>query len=105
MPSSAVPRQATPPWLYIDITGGSRDAHHIRIRLLRDTVEVWYADRCQGIFDREVVRGWIASQQDWLISNDVLLAACPGWAAVAIRGRVPLGGVTEAVLDQLRNQV
>jgi hypothetical protein len=43
------------------VTTGGQTAL-VRFRILRDVVEIWHHDRRSGVFDREILRGWLSNQ-------------------------------------------
>jgi hypothetical protein len=78
---------------------GSSAAVEFRVRL--DTVEVWGSRmRCCGIFDREVLRSWLAAPGAALVCDEVVLTLD---RMVDVRGRVALSlpGVREWTLSEV----
>ena len=64
--------------------GGS----HVEVRIRRDFVEFWHRDRCGGVFDRRLLREWLAYPDGRLSVDDVSLVALRGEDVGLILDRV-----------------
>ena len=47
-------------------------------RIRRDTVEVWYQDRCKAIMDRGLFRMWLTDNPGLYVVDDVMWTLKPG---------------------------
>jgi hypothetical protein len=47
-------------------------------RIRRDTVEVWYQDRCQAVMDRDLFRIWLERNPGPYVVDDVMWTLTPG---------------------------
>jgi hypothetical protein len=47
-------------------------------RIRRDTVEVWYQDRCQAVLDRDIFRVWLERNPGPYAVDDVMWTLKPG---------------------------
>ena len=56
------------------------------LRLGSDTVEVWFRERCCGVFDRQEMRSWLSGGRRLLSADEVTLSLDPrsGGERVAI---------------------
>lgn len=47
-------------------------------RIRRDTIEVWYRDRCQAVMDRDLFRVWLERNPGPYVVDDVMWTLTKG---------------------------
>jgi hypothetical protein len=86
-------------------TGTGRPVR-VDVAVRTETVEVWHQDRCRAVFDRGILRVWLAHPVRALFVDDVLWAAVDGGdIALAITGAASQDGpfvLPARVYDELR---
>lgn len=84
----------------VDVGG---DVVLVEIAFHRDTVEVFCLSRNRAVFDREVLRAWLAEPEGWLTEDDVSWRDDEGELQILIEPVVawwPVGWVVGAGLRE-----
>ena len=55
----------------MEVVTMSGRAAAITFRINGDVVEVWHRDECNGVFDREALRSWLATPEMPLVAGEV----------------------------------
>ena len=92
-------------WLMIDVLDVRGRESSVEVKIRRDSVEFWYADRLQAVFDRDALRGWLSAPRDWLTRDDLSWAETDTGVALTVHERVPWWPVASQVLDELRERI
>jgi len=53
-------------------------------RIRRDTVEVWYQDRCQAVMDRDLFRAWLGGNLGPYVVDDVMWTSTEGESSALV---------------------
>jgi hypothetical protein len=98
-----------PTRVFVEVVAVTGRAAGVEFRVRLETVEVWQFDHCCGVFDREVLRGWLSGPLRPLMCDEVMLSLD---RALDVRGRVALTlpdvtawTLSEADLMNLRNRL
>jgi hypothetical protein len=77
----------------LEVVTSSGRAAAVEFRFQSDSVEVWHAQRCRGVFDRGVLQAWLTTPRNPLVANEVTFSLD---RMVDYEGRVSLSlpGVT-----------
>jgi hypothetical protein len=81
----------SPGWYGIEVMSQAGPPVSVEFRIRRDSVEVWFQDRCQAVLDRDLFGNWL--QQDlgpyavddvlWMLTEDnhvaLIIRDCGGW--------------------------
>ena len=74
-------------------------------RIRRDTVEVWYQDRCQAVMDRDLFRIWLERNPGPYAVDDILWTHAPGEPVVLVIRNSGCWLIPASVMSGLRARV
>jgi hypothetical protein len=86
------------------IDAWSREAA-VEVAIRLDTVEIWSGQRCRAVFDREVLRDWLALPKGVLAVDDVMWTSAGERVEVTIDALVPWRPLEPDVLADLRRRI
>ena len=88
----------------IDLPAPDGDSQ-VEVRIRRDFVEFWHRDRCGGVFDRRLLRDWLALPDGRLTVDDVSLVALRNNRVGLILERVGSWSLGRNIVAGLRSGV
>ncbi len=62
----------SPGWYEIEVLNQTGYPMTVEFRIRRETVEVWFQDRCQAILDRDLFRIWLDRNPAPYVVDDVM---------------------------------
>jgi hypothetical protein len=89
----------------IKLRSASRGLVDAEFRIRRDTVELWYQDRCQAVMDRAIFRIWLERSPGPYAVDDVMWTLTEVETVLLVIRNCGCWVIPEHMMDGLRARV